>query len=172
MRRGFCGIGIWNFQHDCNVGTLYRTAQSFGVDYVFTIGRKYKQQSSDTGGSGRNLPIFNYPSVDDFLHHLPQNGRLVAIEIAEGGRPLGKFCHPEQAVYVLGSEGATLPRKILDKALVVEIDGGAFCLNVSVSGSVVIYDRFNKMNNYDSICSQQLLSVSRMERQAIPVGVT
>lgn len=146
MRRGYCGIGIWNFQHECNVGTLFRTAQYMGVDYVFTIGRKYKLQSSDTGASTRNMPVFNYPSIDDFLHHIPLNSRLVAIELAEGSRALPRFCHPEQAVYVLGSEGCTLPRKILDKALVVEIPQvSEGCYNVSVAGSITIYDRMSKL---------------------------
>ena len=55
-KNGFCGIGIWHPHKDCNMGTLFRSAYAFGIDFIFTIGRKYNTQTSDTVQSIKNVP--------------------------------------------------------------------------------------------------------------------
>lgn len=145
-KRGYFGIGIWNYMHEVNIGTLFRSAYALGADFIYTIGRAYRKQSSDTVYSARHLPLMNYPSIDDFLAHLPKMARLISVEIAPNAFKLSTFVHPERAIYLLGSEGQTLPQRILEKSLVVQIPSSV-CLNVSVCGSIVLYDRISKMEN-------------------------
>ena len=142
-RRGFCGIGIWYPEKECNVGTLFRSAVAFGANATFTIGRKYRQQSSDTCGSPRSVPCYNYHDLNDFLNHLPMHSRLVCVELSETAHSLPSFVHPEQAIYLLGSEGGGLPSAVLKEHLVVQIPT-KLCLNVATAGSIVLYDRAAK----------------------------
>ncbi len=144
--RGYFGIGIWNPQYECNMGTLFRSAYLFNTNFLFTIGRKYKRQSADTVDARRHIPFYNYESSDDFFKHLPTGARLIAVENVSNSYNLSNFVHPEQAIYILGSECQTLPQKILDKcyACVKITTPKDVCMNVSVAGSILLYDRFTK----------------------------
>ena len=145
MKRGYCGVGIWFPQKEENIGTLFRSAMAFEVDFIFTIGRKYSRQSSDTCHSTRHIPYFNFESREHFESCRPHASRLVCIEIDDKAYSLPGFVHPEQAVYLLGSEGGGLPRDLLDKSSIVSIPT-TLCLNVATAGTVVLYDRLAKRN--------------------------
>lgn len=141
--RGYYGIGIWQPMHECNIGTLFRSAYAMDASYIFTIGRKYRKQSSDTCNATAHVPYFNYQSTDEFLSNIPRLGHLVCVEITDKARPLQNFVHPAQAIYLLGSEGQTLPEKLLSKGLQVKIPS-KICLNVATAGSILLYDRIAK----------------------------
>lgn len=141
--RGYFGIGIWYPQKECNLGTLFRSAYAFGANFIFTIGRKYKTQSSDTCKSYKNIPCFNFLDLKDFQKHMPKDCRLVCVEIDEQAKEIKNFIHPDRAIYLLGSEGGGLPKDLLKTNLTVKINSN-ICLNLSVAGSIVLYDRTNK----------------------------
>jgi tRNA G18 (ribose-2'-O)-methylase SpoU len=142
--RGYWGIGIYHTKTEVNVGTLLRSAYSFGADFAFTVGRRYKKQSSDTLKTWRHIPLWHFSDLDDLRNHLPYTARLVCIEIAPGAIDLSEFEHPDQAVYLLGAEDHGLPSEILAGNKVVKISGADHCLNVAVAGSIVMYDRKRK----------------------------
>lgn len=141
--RGFFGIGVWHPQHDCNVGTLFRSAYAFEASFLFTIGRKYRHQASDTCNSPMHIPYYNYLTYEEFNRHRPYNARLVMVEISEDAYSLPSFVHPERAIYIIGSEGGGLPPTLLKENLVVSIPT-KICLNLATAGSIVLYDRCSK----------------------------
>ena len=143
MKKGFCGIGIWYPSKETNIGTLFRTAYAMGVDFTFTIGRKYRRQASDTVNSILHLPYYHYDSYEHFMSNRPIGCRIVCVEIDSNSRKLGQFIHPAQAIYLLGSESGGLPKDLLQNNLVVEIPSET-CLNIAVAGSIVLYDMINK----------------------------
>lgn len=49
MKKGYYGIGIYETKEETNVGTLWRSAQNFGADFIFTIGARYKTQKYVNG---------------------------------------------------------------------------------------------------------------------------
>ena len=141
--RGFCAIGIWHTKNAVNVGTLVRSARIMGADFVFTIGRRYKSQSSECK-HGRHIPILHFDSVEAWRQAMPANARLVAIEMADGASNLVDFKHPQRAIYLLGAEDHGLSAEMMRGCQVVQMDG-AYSLNVAVAGSIVLYDRAAKM---------------------------
>lgn len=139
--RGFYGIGIYHTKTQTNIGTLWRTAKLFGASFVFTIGRRYEKQSSDTVKTPKHIPLYNYKDMDDFKNHLPDSCPIVAIEMDKRAVNLKNFKHPERACYLLGAEDHGLPESILNEChYVVNLDG-EFSMNVAVAGSIVIYHR-------------------------------
>ena len=135
--RGYYGIGVYHPKHEVNIGTLWRSAREFGAAFLFTIGRRYNTQTK----AGRHIPLHHYDSFDDFLNHRPDGSLLVGIEQTEGARALEGFCHPPQALYLLGAEDDGLPAWVLKACnVVVQIDT-ARSLNVAVAGSIVMYSR-------------------------------
>ncbi len=139
--RGYFGIGIENSKREVNVGTLWRSAQCFGAAFIFTIGRRFEHQPSDTTRAERHIPIFEYRDSTEFFQNTPLGARLVGIEIGLKTVPLPAFIHPEQAIYILGPEDGSLSKEIQDRCnFIVSIDS-KYCLNVATAGSIVMYDR-------------------------------
>jgi tRNA G18 (ribose-2'-O)-methylase SpoU len=143
--RGYFGIGVFHSKTEENIGTLWRTAQSMGASYIYTIGRRYTQQKTDTARVPRHIPLFHYSDLDEFRSGQPKGTSIIGIEIDPRGRRLTSFVHPEQAVYVLGAEGSGLDEAAMSICdHIVQIPGKT-CLNVAVAGSIVLYDRMMKM---------------------------
>lgn len=143
MERGYFGIGVYHPKTTENIGTLWRSASNFGADFIFTIGKRYRRQASDTLKTDRHIPLYEYESFDDFKKHLPKVCRIVCIEKCEGAKNIKEAIHPEAAVYLLGAEDYGIPDDLLIGHQKVFIDT-PMCLNVAVAGSIVMYDRKNK----------------------------
>lgn len=143
--RGYFGIGIYHPKKNVNIGTLWRSACIFGASFMFTIGRRYVKQASDTLCSPRHVPLFNYLSYEEFKENLPYQARLICIEISNEAGTLKEFKHPQQAAYLLGAEDHGLPEKILKGNVIIQIESPRqLCLNVATSGSIIMYDRHIK----------------------------
>lgn len=143
--RGYFGIGIFAPKNEVNIGTLWRSAYIFGAAFIFTIGRRYKAQASDTVAAPRHIPLLNYLTYEDFMEHEPSNCQIICVENNEGAAPLAGFRHPERAVYLLGAEDNGLPAKILERhqSIIIESER-PFSLNVATAGTIVMYDRISK----------------------------
>ena len=124
-----------------NVGTLWRSAQQLGAAGIFTIGRPYRRQTSDPFNAPGQIPLRWFADFDQFLASRPSGAQLVGIEM--GGMPLAQFEHPEQAIYLLGSEDNGLPARVLEKCnAVIALEAvRQVSYNVAVTGSIVMYHR-------------------------------
>lgn len=141
----YYGIGIVNTKTEANVGTLWRSAHAFGAAFVFTVGRRYRRQSSDTVKAWRSVPLFDFESIEDLKRHVPYDALLVGVEIDPRAVSLPSFEHPKRAVYLLGAEDHGLSeteRAACHK--LIAIPAAARCLNVATAGSIVMYDRVTK----------------------------
>ena len=103
-RKGYFGIGIYHCKKEANVGTLWRSAAILGADFIFTIGRRYKEQCSDTIKAPRHIPLFHYNDFNDFFRHVPYDCPVVAVELDENSVPLESYHHRERCIYLLGAE--------------------------------------------------------------------
>jgi tRNA(Leu) C34 or U34 (ribose-2'-O)-methylase TrmL len=139
--RGYFFIGIYQPKTAENVGTLWRSAYQLGAAGIFTIGRRYNGQCSDTCKAERHIPLFNYETFEQFQATRPYAAPLVAVEF--GGVALEQFRHPQQAIYMLGSEDSGLPDFIIQAAQhhvqLSSVRQPSY--NVAVTGSVVMYHR-------------------------------
>lgn len=146
LKSGFFGIGIDHPKTKENIGTLFRSAFLYGADFIFTIGRRYKGECSDTPDSKRHLPLYHYEDFEDFYKHMPHGAQLVGIELIEGSVPLQKFVHPKQAIYLLGAEDSGLTKEAQEKChQFIQIECPTpLSMNVSVAGTLVMYDRYSK----------------------------
>ncbi len=137
-------IGVYYPRNSANVGTLWRSAYQLGAAGIFTIGRPYKRQTSDTANTPWHIPQRHYASLEEFLAARPLGALLVGIEMQ--GTPLVTFQHPERAIYLLGAEDSGLPGSVLEACnFVVSIEAvRSPSYNLAVAGSVVMYDRLAK----------------------------
>lgn len=142
---GYFGIGCLNMKTSMNYGSLFRTAQVFGADFIFLIGCRFKQQSTDTMKSSRHMPVYEYKNFKDFNEHRPYNCPLIGIELVESATPIKEFKHPKQACYLLGAEDIGLTKEAIEHCQEIIVLPGERSLNVAVAGSIVLFDRINKI---------------------------
>lgn len=143
--RGYCGIGIAGSKTAVNVGTLWRSAAMLDAQFIFTIGRRWPDQASDTVKAQRHVPFFEYLNGEEFFDHgIPKDCVPVAVELDPRARPIEHYNHPERAVYILGAEDNGIPERIMNRCRDIIVLPGPRSLNVATAGSIVLYDRLAK----------------------------
>ena len=140
----FFGIGIYQPKTEHNIGTLWRSAFILGAKFIFIIDGKYTPQASDTMKTWSKIPFYKYDDFDHFYKSLPYSTQVVGIEMSENSTAISKFVHPHRAAYVLGAENNGMPEKVLSRCHHLVQLPGKSSLNVSVCGSIIIYDRLLK----------------------------
>jgi len=142
--RGFFGIGIQHTKTEQNIGTLWRSASIMGASFIFTIGKRYKKQASDTMQSWRHIPLYNYETFEEFYKAMPYDCQLIGVELDDKSEPIETFKHPERCIYLLGAEDNGLTKETIDKCHKIVQLPGDYCMNVSVAGSIMMYDKLQK----------------------------
>lgn len=149
--RGFFGIGVENIKTKHNLGTLWRSAQAFGASFLFTVGRRYQRQGSDTTKAYREIPLFHFQTVEALVEHLPYDCPLVGVELDSQAKPLPEAGHRERLCYLLGAEDYGLSKDALwwcHHFIQIPAD---YVLNVAVAGSIVMYDRMVKRHVHEEL---------------------
>ena len=143
MKLGYFEIGIYHPKREHNVGTLWRSALQLGAAGVFTIGRRYGAQTSDTSKTGQSIPLGHYATFEDFMSYRAGLPGLQLVGVEMGGRVLSAFEHPDRAIYLLGAEDYGLPPFVIEKCdQIVSLEAvGKLSYNLAVTGSIVMYHR-------------------------------
>ena len=132
-----------------NVGTIARTAHSFGANFFFTIDPQVDvdlMRVSDTSDAFDHVPYYEYKSVDQM--DLPDKCSLVGVELMADSIDLPSFRHPTRAAYVLGPEMGSLSPELVEKCDHIIKIPMKFCVNVGVAGALVMYDRLLSMGRF------------------------
>ena len=146
--RGYFGIGAERISKPLNLGNLIRSAHAFGASFVFTIGAHPNAFDfiSDTSKSATHMPYYHWETAEQMS--LPQDCRLVGIELMAESEDLPSFRHPIKAAYILGPEMGSLSPEIVarcDHLVRIPTD---FCINVAMAGAIVMYDRVRTLGRF------------------------
>lgn len=146
MTGSFFGMGIWHPKREVNVGGLWRSAHVMGASYIFTVGRRYSHQASDTSKARLVIPLFHFDTIEQVVAHLPYSTPLIGIELVDDAVPIHKFDHPTRAAYLLGAEDHGLTPVVLDRChKIIRIETPhVWSMNVATTGGIVLYDRYIK----------------------------
>ena len=149
--KGYFGIGVEGISKPMNLGALARTAHAFDAAFVFTVAAAFDRHQAnlaDTSDASQSVPIYDWPTLDAM--QLPLGCTLVGIELTDDAIDLPRFRHPRAAAYVLGPErGSLSPAMQALCKFVVKIPT-KFCINVSLAGALVMYDRVLSMRTHDA----------------------
>ncbi|MBR3122369.1 RNA methyltransferase [Candidatus Saccharibacteria bacterium] len=135
-------IAIENVEHDFNIGSIVRTANSFNVKKVHIIGRK-KYNRRGAMCTDKYLEIVHHSTIQDFLKS--QEGReLVAIENnIDRAEPLHSKRFQPETTLIFGSEGSGISDELLEKAedvRFIESFGSTRSVNVGVAAGIAMYE--------------------------------
>jgi tRNA G18 (ribose-2'-O)-methylase SpoU len=146
-RRGFFAVGVYHPKTESNIGSLWRTAHLYGAAFLFTIGRRYQRQASDTTHARYSVPLLHFDDIDDAVDHLPHSTPLIGVELDPRATLLGSFNHPSRGAYLLGAEDHGLPVAVLDRChSLVEIESvEPWSNNVATAGGILLWHRHNQL---------------------------
>jgi len=140
VRKGYFGVGIYHNKFADNLGCLWRSAYAMRASFIFTIGKRYKHQRCDTARVERHTPLFHYEDYEGFINNVPTGCEVICVERCRDSHSLKDFTHPDRAIYLLGAEDYGLPEEVLQGRRTVSVPS-KICLNLAVTGSIVMYDR-------------------------------
>lgn len=135
-------IAIENVEHDFNIGSIVRTANSFNVRKVHIIGKK-KYNRRGAMCTDKYLEIFHHPTMADFLK-TQENRELIAIENnTKGASPLHAKEFIKNTTLIFGSENNGITKELLEKAQdirFIESFGSTRSVNVGVAAGIAMYE--------------------------------
>ncbi len=143
-KRNELEVAIENVEHDFNVGTIVRSANSFNAAKVHIIGKK-KYNRRGAMCTDKYLEICYWKSAEEFVHDQKKRGReLVAIENnVEKVEPLAKKNFALKTTLIFGSEGNGLSKELLelvDDVREIESFGSTRSVNVGVAAGIAMYE--------------------------------
>ncbi len=131
-------LALWHVADPGNVGTLIRTAESFGAAVALSEGcadPTSPKALRASAGSIWRVPLGTWAEL---------GGRRVAL-VAHGGEPLSSVDLSGRMAFLLGAERAGLPAEVerdVDATIPIL---GAESLNVAVSGALALYERARQL---------------------------
>lgn len=135
-------IAIENVEHDFNIGSIVRTANSFNASRVHIIGRK-KYNRRGAMCTDKYLEVVYHPTIDDFLK-TQQDRELVAIENnTPQARPLHEKIFSRNTTLIFGSENSGLTPEILSNVQdvrYIESFGSTRSVNVGAAAAIAMYE--------------------------------
>lgn len=146
--RGYFGIGVEGISKPINFGNLCRSAHGFGASFIFTVNQAkiIGRPESDTTNSRDHLPWYSFDNAKEM--RLPDDCRLVGVELTPEAIELPSFRHPGKAAYVLGPEGGSLSADMLERCEFTVKIPMDFCINVAMAGAIVMYDRMHSLGRF------------------------
>lgn len=141
-RRSPLEIAIENVEHDFNIGSIVRTANSFNVSKVHIIGKK-KYNRRGAMCTDKYLEIVHHPTIEDFL--TTQHGReMIAIENnTSRAKPLHERQFIEDTTLIFGSENNGITPELLENAhdvRFIESFGSTRSVNVGAAAAIAMYE--------------------------------
>ena len=135
-------IAIENVEHDFNIGSIVRTANSFNVSKVHIIGKK-KYNRRGAMCTDKYLEILHHPTIESFLK-TQENRELVAIE---NNTPRAKELHTKEfqkaTTLIFGAENNGITEALLSKAhdvRYIESFGSTRSVNVGAAAAIAMYE--------------------------------
>ena len=135
-------IAIENVEHDFNIGSIVRTANSFNVAKVHIVGKK-KYNRRGAMCTDKYLEIIHHPTIEDFLK--TQKGReIIAIENnTSRAKPLNDKKFVQASTLIFGSENNGITPELLSFAhdvRYIESFGSTRSVNVGVAAGIAMYE--------------------------------
>ncbi len=129
-----------------NMGTIIRSAEAFGATGVLTnektVGRFNSKVVRASAGSIFRLPVVQV-GTKSLIQELPGRGMRLAATSSHKGMPLPDAHLSGPLAVFIGSEGAGLPREVMnaiDEVVVIPHSASVESLNAGVAASIVLYE--------------------------------
>lgn len=147
-----------NLRSGLNVGSVFRTADAFGISHIYlcgiTVAPPHREILKSAIGATESVAWSTFPSTRECLEHLKLgNWTIVGIEQTTSSQLLSDFMPTQESplALVFGNEVEGISEEILyflDDCVEVPQVGTKHSLNVSVCVGIVLWHCFDKLNQH------------------------
>jgi tRNA G18 (ribose-2'-O)-methylase SpoU len=141
-RRHEFHVGIENWQHDFNIGTIVRTANAFLAKEVHIIGRR-RWNRRGAMVTDRYQHLRHHETVSGFAAYLHADGvRLLGIDNLPGSQPIESIDLPRRCALLFGQEGPGLSqdaRAACDATFSIAQFGSTRSINASAAAAIAMH---------------------------------
>jgi TrmH family RNA methyltransferase len=134
-----------------NLGTILRTADSFGAAGVILAGRTvdpfHPTAVKASMGSLFTLPLTQVENADEVFRWAAQNQMQTITTSAKASQPVRQAAVRHPILLILGSEGEGLAPDILtaaDLQLTIPMQGTTTSLNLAIAAGILLYELGNQ----------------------------
>lgn len=152
-------LAVHNIRSTHNVGSIFRTADGFGVDKIILSGYtpyptipgdtrlphirdKLSAQIHKTALGAEKTVSFEYQETLDLGTLAGASARIVALEQSTRSISVTKYSAPERLVLIIGEEVHGIPKELLDicdDIIEIPMYGSKESFNVSVATGIALY---------------------------------
>jgi len=154
-------IVLANIRSCYNVGSIFRSADGFGISHIYIAGyTPYPKHSDDSRlphlankisasihktalGAENNIHFSVYPGIYDAIEAAKTDGyEILALEQANNSTPINQYVLKNDSALIIGNEVDGLDKKILDQCQhIVEIPmvGKKESFNAAVSAAIAMF---------------------------------
>ena len=141
-RRHPLHVGIENWEHDFNIGSIVRTANAFNVAGVHIVGRR-RWNRRGAMVTDRYLQVHHHRDAETFLSWLADAGLTpVGVDNLPGAVPLEREQLPQRTCLVFGSEGPGLSEALsagCQRLVAITQYGSTRSLNAGAAAAIAMY---------------------------------
>lgn len=135
-------IGIENWQHDFNIGSVVRTANGFGAREVHIVGRR-RWNRRGAMVTDRYQHVRHHPDLEDFASWAQSSTLpVVGVDNLPGAVPLETYELPRACVLLFGQEGPGLTgaaREVCDAVLSIAQYGSTRSINAGAAAAIAMH---------------------------------
>jgi tRNA G18 (ribose-2'-O)-methylase SpoU len=149
-------VAMQHIEHDFNLGSVFRNANSFGAKEIFYVGGKKNWDRRAACGVMNYSDITFLRTMEEFAP-LKERYFIVGLDNLPSALPIETFEYPDKPVlFVLGEEKNGLTFEMLslcDVLLAIKQRGSVRSLNAGVASGIAMYDfctKYELKNNGSS----------------------
>jgi tRNA G18 (ribose-2'-O)-methylase SpoU len=142
-----------NIRSAFNVGSIFRTADCFGIYKIFLCGITCKTDNRELQktalGAEISVPSEYFSTTIEAIQSIQNEYHIIAVEQTNQSKMLDEYAfdHSKNIALVFGNEVDGVDLEVLnrvDEVLEIPQIGSKHSLNVANSSSIVIWDMYNK----------------------------
>lgn len=141
-RRHALHVGIENFAHDMNIGSVVRTANAFNVAEVHIIGkRRWNRRGAMV--TEKYQHVLHHDSITELIEWCAGEGMpIIGIDNLPGSVPLETFDLPKRCLLLFGQEGPGLSdqaHEACDAVLSIAQFGSTRSINAGAAAAIAMH---------------------------------
>lgn len=134
------GFGIYNPKDAANLGHILRSAQAFGIPFVYQVGGTvtWRKIKTDVTKAARWLITGEYDSLEHLKAEFP-GVPIIGVEISPKSKSIKDFKPARNSLFLFGREDEGIPQEILSKLDEVISIPTVVSLNVGITSAIVMF---------------------------------
>lgn len=142
-----------NLRSSFNVGSIFRSAECFGISEICLCGYTPLPNSSKVQttsmGTAELVEWKHFEKTEEAIDYLREKGcKIYAVETAEKANLLAEINFEDKSAFIMGNEALGISEDILalaDEVVKIELMGWKNSLNVGVTTAIVCYEVGKKL---------------------------